>query len=169
MRFLDPGICKNAISYVILDLRKGYRFIIPICFLYSVSPEPISNSIHECLFILCIAYIYHYASFTRECHGTATLQTQSRSIYDVIGHRSTCVYYFYHGFGIKAFEGCHIRNLNKNWKNDWSWAGRLVLIVRTALVCLILKMKSWILSKYMHALSSSDVGTCTCTIEYTLL
>jgi hypothetical protein len=41
----------------ILDLRKGYRFIIPICFLYSVSPEPISNSIHECLFILCIAYL----------------------------------------------------------------------------------------------------------------
>jgi len=33
-------------------------------------------------------HTYHYASFTRECHGTAALQVQSRSIYDVIGHRS---------------------------------------------------------------------------------
>jgi hypothetical protein len=32
-------------------------------------------------------HTYHCASFTRECHGTATLQAQTTSIYDVIGHR----------------------------------------------------------------------------------
>ena len=39
--------------YVILDLRKGYGFIIPVCFLYRLSQFPI----HKCLFILCIAYL----------------------------------------------------------------------------------------------------------------
>jgi hypothetical protein len=39
--------------YVILYLRKGYGFTIPVFFLYRVSRLPI----HECLFILCIAYL----------------------------------------------------------------------------------------------------------------
>jgi len=39
--------------YAILDLRKGYGFIIPVYFLYRLS----RFTIHECLFILCIAYL----------------------------------------------------------------------------------------------------------------
>ena len=39
--------------YVIRDLRKGCGFIFPVCFLYRLSRFPI----HECLFILCIAYL----------------------------------------------------------------------------------------------------------------
>jgi len=31
--------------------------------------------------------LHHWASFTRECHGTVAFQTQTTSIYDVIGHR----------------------------------------------------------------------------------
>ena len=49
--FLTQGYTR--ILYVILDLCKGYRFIIPVCFLYRLSRFPI----HECLVILCIAYL----------------------------------------------------------------------------------------------------------------
>jgi hypothetical protein len=41
------------ILYVIRDLRKGCGFIFPVCFLYRLSRFPI----HECLVILCIAYL----------------------------------------------------------------------------------------------------------------
>jgi hypothetical protein len=37
----------------IRDLRKGCGFIFPVCFLYRLSRFPI----HECLVILCIAYL----------------------------------------------------------------------------------------------------------------
>jgi hypothetical protein len=39
--------------YVIQDLRKGCGFIFPVCFLYRLRRFPI----HECLVILCIAYL----------------------------------------------------------------------------------------------------------------
>jgi hypothetical protein len=48
---LGPGICR--ILYVIRDLRKGCGFIFPVYFQYCLSRFPI----HECLFILCIAYL----------------------------------------------------------------------------------------------------------------
>jgi hypothetical protein len=38
-------------------------------------------------YLSCVLHTYHCASFTRECHGTAALQTQTTYIYDVIGHR----------------------------------------------------------------------------------
>ena len=40
------------------------------------------------VYLFCVLHTYHYASFTRECHGTVALQAQTTSIYDVIGHRS---------------------------------------------------------------------------------
>jgi hypothetical protein len=49
--------------------------------LFYISPERISNT----RYLFCV--LHHWASFTRECHGTATLQTQTTSTYDVIGHR----------------------------------------------------------------------------------
>ena len=39
------------------------------------------------VYLFCVLHTYHCASFTRECHGTAALQAQTTSIYDVIGHR----------------------------------------------------------------------------------
>ena len=39
------------------------------------------------LFCVLHTYMYHCASFTRECQGTAALQAQTTSIYDIIGHR----------------------------------------------------------------------------------
>ena len=53
--------------------------------LFSISPEPISNTRMFIYFVYCILIIVHL--FTREWHGTAALQAQTRSIYDVIGHR----------------------------------------------------------------------------------
>jgi hypothetical protein len=64
VRFVDQGICKNAICYS--GSSQGIRFY-NTC-LFSISPD--------------------YASFTRECHGTGDLQAQTTSIYDVIGQRS---------------------------------------------------------------------------------
>jgi hypothetical protein len=52
-RILICAIFRPRMLYVILDLRKGYGFIIPVCFLCRLSGFPI----HECLFILCIAYL----------------------------------------------------------------------------------------------------------------
>jgi energy-coupling factor transporter transmembrane protein EcfT len=39
------------------------------------------------IYLFCVLHTYYCASFTRECHGTAALQAQTTSIYDVIGHR----------------------------------------------------------------------------------
>jgi len=65
--------------YAVLDLRKGYGFIIPVCFLYRLS---------RFVYLFCALHTFHYASFTRDCHGTAALQAQTTSIYDVMGHSS---------------------------------------------------------------------------------
>jgi hypothetical protein len=37
------------------------------------------------VYLFCV--LHHWAFFTRDCHGTAALQAQTTSIYDVIGHR----------------------------------------------------------------------------------
>ena len=39
------------------------------------------------VYSFCVLHNYHCGSFTRECHGSAALQAQTTSIYDVIGHR----------------------------------------------------------------------------------
>jgi hypothetical protein len=39
------------------------------------------------IYLFCVLHTYYCASLTRECHGTAALQAQTTSIYDVIGHR----------------------------------------------------------------------------------
>ena len=39
------------------------------------------------VYLFCVLHNYQCASFTRECHGTAALQAETTSIYDVIGHR----------------------------------------------------------------------------------
>jgi hypothetical protein len=39
------------------------------------------------VYLFCALHAYHCASFTRECHGTTALQTQTTSIYGVICHR----------------------------------------------------------------------------------
>jgi hypothetical protein len=45
------------------------------------------------IYLFCVLHTYYCASFTRECHGTTTLQAQTTSIYDVIGHIDK--YFFY--------------------------------------------------------------------------
>jgi hypothetical protein len=82
MRFLDPVMCKNTICYS--GSSQGIR-VCKTC-LFSISPEPNSNETNVYLFY--VLHTYHCASFTRECHGTAALQAQTTSIYDVIGHIS---------------------------------------------------------------------------------
>jgi hypothetical protein len=74
---LDPVICKNNICH------SGSSQVIQVYIprLFYISPERISNT----RYLFCV--LHHWASFTRECHGTATLQTQTTSTYDVIGHR----------------------------------------------------------------------------------
>ena len=84
------------ILYVILDLRKGYGFILPVCFLYRLSRFPI----HECLFILCIAYLSLCIFYKGVSWNSRFTSTDHVSVIDK--------YYFYHGLGLKAFEGRHI-------------------------------------------------------------
>ena len=79
-----PGICKNTIRYS--GSSQGIQ--VYNTYLFSISPEPISNTRLFIVYLFCVLHTYHYASFTRECHGTAALQAQTTSIYDVIGHRS---------------------------------------------------------------------------------
>ena len=74
---LDPVICKNNICHS--GSSQVIQVYIP-CLFY-ISPERISNT----CYLFCV--LHHWASFTRECHGTAILQTQTTSTYDVIGHR----------------------------------------------------------------------------------
>jgi hypothetical protein len=61
------------------------------------------------VYLFCALHTYHCASFTRECHGTGL---DSKRLKDVI-----LEYYSYHGFGLKAFEGRHIRINNNNISN----------------------------------------------------
>jgi hypothetical protein len=55
---------------VIWDLRKGCGFIFPVCFLYRLS----RFSIHECLVILCIAYL-SLCTFYRGVSWNSRLQS----------------------------------------------------------------------------------------------
>jgi hypothetical protein len=82
--------------YVIRDLRKGCGFIFPVYFLYRLSRFPI----HECLFILCIAYL-SLCTFYRGVSWNRPRLYMTLSVIDE--------YYFYHGFGLKVFERRHIR------------------------------------------------------------
>ena len=68
--------------YVIRDFRKGCGFILPVCFLYRLSRFPI----HECLVILCIAYL-SLCTFYKGVSWNSRYKAQTMSIYDVIGHR----------------------------------------------------------------------------------
>ena len=53
--------------------------------LFSISPEPISNT--RMFIYFCVLHTYHCVPFTGECHGTAAYKAQTTSIYDIIGHR----------------------------------------------------------------------------------
>jgi len=44
------------------------------------------NRICDLWFPILFCVLYHCASFTMECHGTAAIQTQTTPMYDVIGH-----------------------------------------------------------------------------------
>ena len=99
MRFLDPGICKTTICYS--GSSQGIR-VYNTC-LFSISPEPISNTRMFIYFMHCILIIMHLLQgsvmeqpFYK--HRPRLSMTQS-VIYQ---------YYFYQGFGLKAFEGRHI-------------------------------------------------------------
>ena len=84
------------ILYAIRDLHKGCGFIFPVCFLYHLNRFPI----HEYLFILCIAYLLLCIFNKGVSWNSRFTSTDHVSVIDK--------YYFYHGLGLKAFEGRHI-------------------------------------------------------------
>ena len=69
----------NVIIYVIRDLHMGYRFI--FC-LFSISPEPISNTRMFIYFVYCII-----GNLLQGSDMEQPLYKHTTSIYDAIGHR----------------------------------------------------------------------------------